>query len=101
MVHVTLPFASTPHWITSLQLKLTSILVIPRVAGSIFDQLPCSKEGTHWARAGRDSFEVYSTRRQVFRYVQWFAEVFQINAMMALAEEIFAKFPEEVEERWK
>ncbi|HEV2131405.1 MAG TPA: CHAT domain-containing protein [Longimicrobiaceae bacterium] len=51
--------------------------------------------------AGRLSFEVYSTRRQIFRYVQWFAEISTIGPAHALAEQIFEKFPEEVEEKWK
>jgi hypothetical protein len=50
--------------------------------------------------AGRNSFEVYSTRRQIFRYIGWFGEIFNIGPMMSLAEQIFDKFPEEVE-GWK
>jgi CHAT domain len=52
--------------------------------------------------AGRDSFESYSTRRQVFRYIGWFNAIAPALApLMGLAEEIFNKFPEEIEERWK
>ncbi len=51
--------------------------------------------------AGRDSFDVYSTRRQIFRYVQWFNEMFDLTPIVGLAEEIFQKFPEGVEDKWK
>ncbi|HKV09946.1 MAG TPA: CHAT domain-containing protein [Thermoanaerobaculia bacterium] len=53
--------------------------------------------------AGRDSFEVYSTRRQIFRYVNWFPQIAiqGLEPLLALADQIFAKFSEDVEERWK
>lgn len=51
--------------------------------------------------AGRDSFEVYSTRRQIFRYVEWFKQISAIEPMMPVAKQIFEKFPEDVEESWK
>jgi hypothetical protein len=52
--------------------------------------------------AGRDSFEAYSTRRQIFRYIQWFNSIAPALApLMGLAEEIFNKFPEEIEEKWE
>jgi hypothetical protein len=51
--------------------------------------------------AGRDSFEVYSTRRQIYRYVQWFNDVFDLTPIVGLAGEIFEKFPEDVEDKWK
>jgi len=52
--------------------------------------------------AGRDSFEVYSTRRQVFRYMKWFAEIApSLDPLSALAKSIFEKFPDDIEEKWK
>lgn len=51
--------------------------------------------------AGRLSFEVYSTRRQIFRYVQWFSDISDMGEAHALAEEIFERFPREAEEKWK
>jgi hypothetical protein len=52
--------------------------------------------------AGRDSFEVYSTRRQIFRYVQWFNEIApSMDTLIDLAENIFAKFPKDIEGKWK
>jgi CHAT domain/Tetratricopeptide Repeats-Sensor len=51
--------------------------------------------------AGRDSFSLYSTRRQIFRYVEWFNELFDIQSVTQLAEEVFEKFPGDVEDRWQ
>jgi hypothetical protein len=52
--------------------------------------------------AGRDSFESYSTRRQIVRYLEWFNEISPTLALLTgLAEEIFNKFPEEIEDRWE
>ncbi|HEY2294880.1 MAG TPA: CHAT domain-containing protein, partial [Thermoanaerobaculia bacterium] len=51
--------------------------------------------------AGRDSFEVYSTRRQVFRYMKWFSEIASLKPLKPLAESIFKKFPEDIEDKWK
>lgn len=50
--------------------------------------------------AGRWSFTVYSTRRQVLRYVEWFS-VLAPAILPALAERIFNRFPGEAEEAWK
>jgi len=51
--------------------------------------------------AGRDSFEVYSTRRQVFRYMKWFSEIASLKSLKGLAESIFRKFPDDIEDKWK
>jgi hypothetical protein len=52
--------------------------------------------------AGRDSFESYSTRRQIVRYLEWFNAISPALApLTGLAEEIFNKFPEEIEDRWE
>lgn len=51
--------------------------------------------------AGRDSFEAYSTRRQVFRYMKWFSEIAPLKSLKSLAESIFKKFPEDIEDKWK
>jgi hypothetical protein len=51
---------------------------------------------------GRYSFEVYSTRRQIFRYLQWFNEIAPaLYPLRDLAERIFNKFPDDIEEKWK
>ncbi len=52
--------------------------------------------------AGRDAFAVYSTRRQIYRYISWYGKISKLGPQfIKLANAIFAKFPEDVEERWK
>lgn len=53
------------------------------------------------AIAGRNSFDVYSTRRQVLRYVEWFSEIADLNQIPRIAIRIFERFPDEIEEAWK
>ncbi|HEX4949771.1 MAG TPA: CHAT domain-containing protein [Blastocatellia bacterium] len=65
------------------------------------DQLAQEHADELLASAERNSFEVYSTRRQIFRYVSWYSEIANIEPLFPLVEQIFAKFPEEVEETWK
>jgi len=52
--------------------------------------------------AGPDSFPVYSTRRQMLRYVEWFGEIANLgDRTVALAETLANKFSEDVGEGWK
>lgn len=51
--------------------------------------------------AGRHSFAVYSTRRQIFRYLNWFRAISDIEPMIKTAQAVFNRFPAEVEESWK
>ena len=51
--------------------------------------------------AGWDSFEVYTAWRQILRYMEWFSSFSDLGPAQELAEQIFLRFPEEVEERWK
>lgn len=51
--------------------------------------------------AGRDSFVVYSTRRQIFRYLGWYPEISSMYEASDLANRIFDRFPEEAEDRWQ
>lgn len=43
--------------------------------------------------AGRDSFEVGSTRRQLFRYLEWYRRISDIGPLVEVARQIFLKFP--------
>jgi hypothetical protein len=52
--------------------------------------------------AGPDSFPVYSTRRQMLRYVEWFGQIANLgDRTLALAKTLANKFSEDVEQRWK
>ncbi|HEV3470255.1 MAG TPA: CHAT domain-containing protein [Pyrinomonadaceae bacterium] len=42
--------------------------------------------------AGRDSFEVSSTRRQIFRYLEWYRRISDIEPLVEVAQRIFRKF---------
>jgi len=52
--------------------------------------------------AGWDSFEVYSTRRQMLRYLEWYNELAgdYLAPLAGLAEQIFNRLPSEVEEQF-
>jgi hypothetical protein len=52
--------------------------------------------------AGWDSFEVYSTRRQMLRYLEWYNELAEayLGPLSVLAERIFNRLPSEVEEQF-
>jgi hypothetical protein len=47
------------------------------------------------AVAGRDSFEVYSTRRQILRYIEWFGPLANLTPLIALAEQLYHALSEE------
>jgi hypothetical protein len=51
--------------------------------------------------APRDSFYVYSTRRQMFRYLEWYGAIADLSPLTGLAEMIFDRLPADVEDRWK
>ncbi|KAA5544879.1 CHAT domain-containing protein [Adhaeribacter rhizoryzae] len=51
--------------------------------------------------AGRNSFAVYSTRRQMLRYTEWFNKISDLDPLPNLMGPVISKFPEEVEETWK
>jgi hypothetical protein len=53
------------------------------------------------ALAGRGSFDVYATRRQVLRYAGWFNRLACLEPLKGLADDIIARFPDEVTEAWK
>lgn len=89
-----------------IELYLLSLIMPPGVGGR-----PAAADAEQQALrhtdalvdiAGRDSFEVYSTRRQVFRYIEFFGRISNLSpVVMGLAERIFERFPDEAEERWK
>lgn len=84
--------------IEALQIKTVGIESSAEAA----KRLALEHAGELLVSAGRNSFEVYSTRRQIFRYVEWFREIAPwVERLTGLAEEIFNKFPEVVEEESK
>jgi hypothetical protein len=64
----------------------------------------CALEHTNMLikTAGQGSFEVYSTQRQIARYVKWFNEIADLTSPLTeLAEDILYRFPPVPEETWK
>jgi len=51
-------------------------------------------------RAGGDSFAVYSARRQIRRYIDWYKEVAELEAVAALADAVSKVLPETANEDW-
>lgn len=88
-----------------IELYLLSLMMPPH------DDRPKAKEAQHHALeladqlidiAGRDSFAIYSTRRQIFRYINWYVKISKVAPQMVkLATSIFHKFPKEIEEEWR
>ncbi len=50
--------------------------------------------------AGPDSFEVYSTRRQVLRYIEWYSQMASLDSLPNAAEEVLLKLPETDKREW-
>jgi hypothetical protein len=50
--------------------------------------------------AGEESFEVYSTRRQILRYNGWFGRVAEIGEVLGAAQRLVEKFPESERTDW-
>lgn len=47
-----------------------------------------------------DSFEVYSTRRQILRYIEWFGKISDLGSIPNVADNIFKKIPDNGEDKW-
>jgi hypothetical protein len=47
-----------------------------------------------------DSFEVYSTRRQILRYIEWFGKISDLGSIPSVANNIFKKIPDNGEDKW-
>lgn len=51
--------------------------------------------------AGRGSFEVYSTRRQLMRYKNWYNHIAELGTLHKVIERVLDAFPEEEENRFQ
>jgi hypothetical protein len=96
----------TRSWAHANLIELFLLSLLPDLKGSI-----ASGEATRLAIehadqllsiAGWDSFEVYSTRRQMLRYLEWYNELAgdYLAPLAGLAEQIFNRLPSEVEEQF-
>jgi hypothetical protein len=50
--------------------------------------------------AGPDSFEVYSTRRQILRYVEWYSEMAPLGQLVNAAKAVLDLLPETDKREW-
>lgn len=51
-------------------------------------------------RAGSDSFEVYSTRRQIVRYIDWYSEIANLGDLPQAARGVLDALPEPARQEW-
>jgi hypothetical protein len=52
------------------------------------------------SHAGANSFEVYSTRRQILRYLEWYQQMSAIGQITNAAEQVFNALPEAYQPAW-
>jgi hypothetical protein len=86
-------------WALSNLIELYLLSQAMQPASGRLDKAAAAEQARGRARelvafAGRDSFEVYSTRRQMVRYVEWFAELVDLGGIKALAKELADLLPD-------
>jgi hypothetical protein len=79
--------------LTELYLIAPMILAVPPEEVQPFADRAVQKAQDLVDRAGADSFEVYSTRRQVLRYEDWYAEIANIPQFAATVARILNVLP--------
>ena len=96
----------TRSWAHANLIELYLLSLLPDLAGLLApadaERLALEHTDQLLAIAGWDSFECYSTRRQVLRYLDWYREVAapSLEPLMRPAERVFERFPFEVEGRY-
>jgi hypothetical protein len=96
----------TRSWAHGNLIELYLLSLLPELAGMLplgeADRRAVEHTDQLIDIAGWDSFEVYSTRRQMLRYLEWYNPLTgnYLAALSDLAEQIFNRFPSEVEERF-
>jgi hypothetical protein len=96
----------TRSWAHANLIELYLLSLLPNLAGLLTPadaERPALEHTDQLLAIARwDSFECYSTRRQVLRYLEWYKELTgpSLEPLMQLAERIFDRFPAEVEGRY-
>jgi hypothetical protein len=96
----------TRSWAHANLVELYLLSVLPDLQGLLppadAERLALEHTDQLLGIAGWDSFECYSTRRQVLRYLEWYKDLTgpSLEPLMQLAERIFDRFPAEVEGRY-
>jgi hypothetical protein len=96
----------TRSWAHANLIELFLLSLLPELKGLI-DQDEAERRAIEHTDqlidiAGWDSFEAYSTRRQVLRYLEWYSKLAgpYLAPLAQLAKRVFDRFPSEVEDQF-
>jgi hypothetical protein len=96
----------TRSWAHGNLIELYLLSLLPEFTGVLPDNKAEERAIEHVDQlidiARWDSFQVYSTRRQMLRYLEWYQPMTEnsLNLLSGVAERIFDRFPSEVEDRF-
>jgi hypothetical protein len=96
----------TQSWAHANLIELYLLSLLPELSGSLpqaeVDRLAVEHTDQLIDIAGWNSFEAYSTRRQMLRYLEWYNKLAgaYLAPLAGLAERIFNRFPSEVEDQF-
>jgi hypothetical protein len=96
--------ASNVEWALGNLIELYVLALFPQLR-DVAKPADAKQRASSYARelvtkAGADSFAVYSTRRQMLRYVEWYAGVAELSVVAGLAETVCEVLPETENEDW-
>ena len=98
---------TTRAWAHGNLIELYLLSLLPELRGEVAASEAKRRAIEHTDQltdtAGWNSFEVYSTRRQILRYLEWYQELAgtYLSPLMSLAEQIFERLPAPAEERYE
>lgn len=95
------------HWAHGNLIELYLLSLLKDLAGSL-PRAEARRGARQHVRelidtAGWESFEVYSTRRQILRYIRWYSRITEkgyLDPLLETAEELLRLFPSEVEKNF-
>jgi hypothetical protein len=97
---------NTRNWAHANLIELYLLSLLPELDGSLApadaERLAIEHTDQLLDIAGWDSFDAYSTRRQMLRYLEWYDRltVNYLAPLSGLAEQIFNRFPSAVEDHF-
>ena len=98
---------TTRAWAHGNLIELYLLSLLPELRGEVAASEAKRRAIEHTDQltdtAGWNSFEVYSTRRQILRYLEWYQELAgtYLSPLMSLAEQIFERLPAPADERYE
>ena len=99
-------YRDTQSWAHANLIELYLLSLLPELTGLLAPAEAERRAIEHTDQlidiAGWNSFEAYSTRRQVLRYLEWYNNLAgaYLEPLSTLAERIFDRFPSEVEDQF-